>query len=123
MILDPVNHIITSLNITMKSMKTLKLVRMYCEDDEVPLQINAHWLQELIITKGFWGFNYRFLDISSLSKADLSFTVLGLDYDDYLVDVQQFNVATELLKSVCNVDELVIGLVLIHALSILKLLH
>ncbi|KAL0364874.1 UNVERIFIED_CONTAM: putative F-box protein [Sesamum angustifolium] len=139
MILDRLKHIITSLNITSKSVKTLKLVRFDREDDEDPVHINAPWLQELIITKDFWGFYCRFLDMSSLSKADLSFTVLGLDNDDDLVDVQRLNVGTELLKSVCNVNEIVIGPVLIHiaddddvnellllclqqALSILKLL-
>ncbi|KAK4402104.1 putative F-box protein [Sesamum angolense] len=57
-----------------------------------------------------------------LEKCENVETVLGLDNDDDLVDVQRLNVGTELLKSVCNVNEIVIGPVLIHALSILKLL-
>ncbi|XP_011087514.1 F-box/LRR-repeat protein At3g03360-like [Sesamum indicum] len=113
MVLDRVSHIITSLNFTSKSMKTLKLIHLDRDDDEIPLQIKASWLQELIMTKEFWGFNCHFLNMSSMRKADLSFTVLGVDTDEYWVDVQRFNVATELLKTVCNVEELVIGPVLI----------
>ncbi|KAL2254203.1 UNVERIFIED_CONTAM: hypothetical protein Sindi_0215000 [Sesamum indicum] len=113
MVLDRVSHIFTSLNITSKSMKTLKLIHLDRDDNKIPLQIKVSWLQELIMTKEFWGFNCHFLDMFSLRKADLSFTVLGVDTDEYWLDVQRFNVATELLKTVCNVEELVIGPVLI----------
>ncbi|XP_011087513.1 probable F-box protein At1g60180 [Sesamum indicum] len=114
MFLDRIQPIITSLNVTWKILKTLKLKYVNREDDEVPLHIKAHWLQELIITKKYRGFNCRFLDMSSLKKAHLSFTVFGIVDEDDWVDVQRFNVATELLKSVCNVEELMIGPVLIH---------
>ncbi|KAK4427580.1 hypothetical protein Salat_1526900 [Sesamum alatum] len=102
---------ITNMNIMSNSVKTLRLVRVHCEDDEDPLHINALWLQELNITKDFGCFNCRFLDMSSLGKDDRSFTVLGHDNDDDRIMFNNWTWMTGLLQNSHILETLLIKVV------------
>lgn len=121
------NHI----NIMSRSVKTLKLFWIEYLESRVDdlVEIRAPWLQELEISHRFLVRNAHVVDASSLVKATLTcfpYMHTSEEYDDvdsegleWLDAEKEYNygwigMATNLIKALCHVSELIIGSELIQ---------